>query len=65
MEDMHSKIGLKEGDLVMTRVIDDEITTQQLPEDPFMVLGEVIGEPYHEREHERKALEELMKQASR
>ena len=62
---MHSKIGLKEGDLVMTRVIDDEITTQQLPEDPFMVLGEVIGEPYDECRHERKALEELMKQASR
>ncbi len=64
MEDIHSKIDPKEGDLVMTRVI-DEITIQQLPEDLFKVLGEVIGEPYDECRHERKALEELMKHAGR
>ena len=64
-KEIRSKVSLKEGDLVIMRVIGDEIIIQPLPEDPFKVLGEVIGEPYDERRHERKALEELMKRAGR
>ncbi len=64
-KEIRSKVSLKEGDLVIMRVIGDEIIIQPLPEDPFKVLGEVIGESYNERRHERKALEELIKHAGR
>lgn len=64
-KEIREKVRLREGSIVIIRVVDDKIVIEALPDDPFKVLEEVIGEPYHEESDERKAIEWLMNHASR
>ena len=64
-KEIREKINLKEGDLVLMMVVDEKIIIEPLPEDPFKVLEEVIGEPYEEERDEKRALEWLMRHAGR
>ena len=64
-KEIREKVRLKEGSIVIIRVVDDKIVIEALPDDPFKVLEEVIGEPYREESDERKAVEWLMNHAGR
>ncbi len=63
-KEIRKKVNLKEGSLVIIRVADNKIIIEALPDDPFKVLEEVIGEPYSEEKDEEKAIEWLMEYAS-
>jgi len=63
-KEIRKKVNLKEGSLVIIRVADNKIIIEALPDDPFKVLEEVIGEPYSEEKDEDKAIEWLMEYAS-
>ena len=63
-KEIRNKVNLKEGSLVIIRVADNKIIIEALPDDPFKVLEEVIGEPYSEEKDEDKAIEWLMEYAS-
>ncbi len=63
-KEVRKKVNLKEGSLVIIRVADNKIIIEALPDDPFKVLEEVIGEPYSEKKDEEKAIEWLMEYAS-
>ena len=63
-KEIRSKVNLKEGSLVLIRVVDNKIIIETLPDDPFKVLEEIIGEPYSEEKDEEKAIKWLMKHAS-
>ena len=60
-KEIRKKVNLKEGSLVIIRVADNKIIIEALPDDPFKVLEEVIGEPYSEEKDEDKAIELLRK----
>lgn len=62
---IRSKVKLKEGQMVLVKVEEGKIVIEPLPEDPYRTLGEVIGEPYDEREDEKRAEEWLKKHARR
>ena len=63
-KEIREKVKISEGSKVLISVRSGKIIIEPLPEDPFKVLGEVIGEPYKEEVDERKAMEWLMKNAS-
>ncbi len=63
-KEIREKVNLKEGSLVIIRAIDNEIIIETLPNDPFKVLGEVIGEPYSEEKDEEKAIKWMREHAS-
>lgn len=56
------KTGIKEGDLLKIRLEGRRLVLEPV-EDPFKVLGELIGEPYDEGVEERKAEKWLMRHA--
>jgi len=62
-KDIRKRIGIHEGSYVLLRVMGDKIIVEPLPDEPFKVLGRVIGKPYDEKVDEKKALEWLMKNA--
>ena len=63
-KEIREKANIKEGSLVIIRVVDNRIIIETLPDDPFKVLEEVIGEPYYEEKDEEKAIKWLMEHAS-
>ena len=63
-KEIRDKVNIKEGSLVIIRVVDNRIIIEALPNDPFKVLEEVIGEPYYEEKDEEKAIKWLMEHAS-
>ena len=63
-KEIRDKVNIKEGSLVIIRVVDNRIIIEALPDDPFKVLEEVIGEPYYEEKDEEKAIKWLMEHAS-
>jgi len=63
-KNIREKLKLKEGSRVLLRISGNTIVIEPLPESPFEVLGEVIGEPYSEKVDEEKAVKWLMKNAS-
>jgi len=63
-KEIRDKVNIKEGSLVIIRVVDNRIIIEALPNDPFKVLEEVIGEPYSEEKDEEKAIKWLMEHAS-
>ena len=63
-KEIREKANIKEGSLVIIRVVDNRIIIEALPDDPFKVLEEVIGEPYSEEKDEEKAIKWLMEHAS-
>ncbi len=63
-KEIREKVKISEGSKVLISVRGGKIIIEPLPEDPFKVLGEVIGEPYKEEVDERKAIEWLMKNTS-
>lgn len=62
-KNIREKLKLKEGSRVLLRISGNTIVIEPLPELPFEVLGEVIGEPYSEKVDEEKAVKWLMKNA--
>ena len=62
-KEIREKIGIKEGSKLLLRIDKDTIIMEPLPDDPFRVLEEIIGEPYKEEVDERKAIRWLMKNA--
>jgi len=62
-KEIRNKVNLKEGSLVIIRVADNKIIIEALPDDPFKVLEEVIGEPYYEEKDEEKAIKWLIEHA--
>ena len=64
-KEVRSKVNLREGSMVVIRVVGDRIVIEPLPNEPFKILEEVIGEPYHEEEDEKRAIDWLERHASR
>ncbi|RLF23709.1 MAG: AbrB/MazE/SpoVT family DNA-binding domain-containing protein [Thermoprotei archaeon] len=64
-KEVREKLGLKEGSKLLLRIYGEKsLILEPLPDNPFKVLEEVIGEPYKEDVDEKKAVEWLMKDAS-
>ncbi|RLF17874.1 MAG: AbrB/MazE/SpoVT family DNA-binding domain-containing protein [Thermoprotei archaeon] len=63
-KEIREKVGIKEGSKLLLRVDKNMVIMEPLPDDPFKVLGEIIGEPYREEVDEKKAIKWLMKDAS-
>lgn len=59
------RLGLKEGQSVLLSVEGGKLLVQPLPEDPYEVLKQVVGEPYDETKDEKRAEEWLMRRAGR
>jgi AbrB family looped-hinge helix DNA binding protein len=58
------EIGLKVGDVLRVRLEENRIVMEQLSNDPFKTLAEVVGKPYNEEVDEKKA-EKWLRDASR
>ena len=58
-------IGLREGQRVLVRAEAGRVVIEPLPDDPYRVLEEVVGEPYDEVSDEEKAEEWLRRHAGR
>lgn len=62
---VREEVGLREGQRVLVRAEAKKIVIEPLPDDPYKVLEEVVGEPYDEAEEEAKAEEWLKRHAGR
>lgn len=61
---VRKRLNLKEGQSVIVREEGGRIIVEPLPEDPYRVLAETIGDfSYNEEEHEKKAEEWIKKVA--
>ncbi len=62
-KEIRSKLKIKENSKVLVRVVEGKIVIEPLPDNPFEVLGKVIGKPYNEDVDEKKAEKWLFKHA--
>lgn len=62
---IRSKVGITEGQKVLIRVEKGRVVMEPLPEDPYRVIGEIVGRPYDENVDEKKAEKWLRKYARR
>ena len=62
---IREKIGLKEGQKVLVRAESGKIIIEPLPNNPYRILEEIIGEPYNEAKDEEKAEKWLIKHDGR
>jgi len=61
---VREKLGLKQGQRALMRDEDGRIVIEPLPEDPYKVLSEALGDfTYSEEKYEKKAEEWLKKVA--
>jgi len=58
-------VGLREGQRVLVRAETGRVVIELLPDDPYRVLEEVIGEPYDEASDEEETEEWLRRHAGR
>lgn len=62
---IRSKVGMTEGQMVLVRVEHGRVIIEPLPEDPYQVLGEIVGPPYDERVDEKNVERWLKRRANR